>query len=411
MHFSNSDTSVCSDAATKAANAPTSIASGTSTARAPKRLVNWRSIRKTVHRRNCNKNSFIPRSSQSKKNGTEQSDVPSHSQSFAYIPIGSVKFQTVHGGIKDVAHADHIFARLESSGVFRFSSFEFCFGEVIGDSLDGETDAAFVGIDFDNAGFDFIADFENVFDFVNAVVAELGDVDETVDLVAQFDESAESGDLGDAALDDITDFVLFGDIAPGIVFGLLEAEGDALLFRIDFEDDNFNFLTGFEQFVGVVDLAGPGHIGNVDHTVDIIFDFDESAVVGHIADLTDDVLAGGILFNKNMDKVLYELGVIEGEARMAEALGVKTKAVSRRARFKSVITLIIDGQVKMFEGALEGVIAREKSGNGGFGYDPIFIADEYPGLTLADISEEQKNDISHRGKALRAMAQWLQNNK
>ena len=116
-------------------------------------------------------------------------------------------------------------------------------------------------------------------------------------------------------------------------------------------------------------------------------------------------------FNKNMDKVLYELGVIETEAKMAEAMGLKVKKVSRRARFKSVITLIIDGQIKVFEGALEGVIAREKSGNGGFGYDPIFIADEYPGLTLADISEEQKNDISHRGKALRAMAQWLQNNK
>ena len=112
-------------------------------------------------------------------------------------------------------------------------------------------------------------------------------------------------------------------------------------------------------------------------------------------------------FNKNMDKVLYELSVLESESKMAAALGLKTKPVSRRARFKSVITLIINGEVKMFEGTLEGVISREKSGNGGFGYDPIFIADEYPGLTLADISEEQKNDISHRGKALRAMAAWL----
>ena len=116
-------------------------------------------------------------------------------------------------------------------------------------------------------------------------------------------------------------------------------------------------------------------------------------------------------FNKNMDKVLYELGVIEGEARMAESLGIKVKKVSRRARFKSVITLIIDGKIQVFEGALEGIIAREKSGNGGFGYDPIFIADEYPGLTLADISEEEKNAISHRGKALRAMAQWLHQNR
>jgi XTP/dITP diphosphohydrolase len=99
-------------------------------------------------------------------------------------------------------------------------------------------------------------------------------------------------------------------------------------------------------------------------------------------------------FNANMDKVLYELSILDGE-------------VTRRARFKSVITLMIGGQPHYFEGTLEGVIAEEKSGNGGFGYDPIFIADEYPGMTLADITEEQKNEISHRGKALRAMAAWL----
>ena len=112
-------------------------------------------------------------------------------------------------------------------------------------------------------------------------------------------------------------------------------------------------------------------------------------------------------FNANMDKVLYELGVLESEANMAAGLGLHTKPVSRRARFKSVITLIVDGKKHFFEGTLDGVIAREKSGNGGFGYDPIFIADEYPGQTLADITEEQKNEISHRGKALRAMAAWL----
>ena len=112
-------------------------------------------------------------------------------------------------------------------------------------------------------------------------------------------------------------------------------------------------------------------------------------------------------FNKNMDKVLYELATLECEARMAKDLGIKVRKVSRRARFKSVITLIINGEKHFFEGALEGEIAYEKSGNGGFGYDPIFVADEYPGQTLADITEEQKNAISHRGKALRAMAAWL----
>ncbi len=115
-------------------------------------------------------------------------------------------------------------------------------------------------------------------------------------------------------------------------------------------------------------------------------------------------------FNRNMDKVLQELEIRECERNMAAALGLKMKPVSRTARFKSVITLIINGETHMFEGALEGVIARGKSGNGGFGYDPIFIADEYPGQTLADITEDQKNAISHRGKALRAMAEWLKEN-
>jgi XTP/dITP diphosphohydrolase len=116
-------------------------------------------------------------------------------------------------------------------------------------------------------------------------------------------------------------------------------------------------------------------------------------------------------FNKNMDKVLYELSRLEGERAIASSMGLKMKPFSRRARFKSVVTLMLDGKPHFFEGTLEGVIAHEKSGNGGFGYDPIFIADEFPGMTLADISEQQKNDISHRGKALRAMAEWLSKNK
>ncbi len=102
-------------------------------------------------------------------------------------------------------------------------------------------------------------------------------------------------------------------------------------------------------------------------------------------------------FDKNMDKVLSELARQES----------RFPGVSRRARFRCVVTLILDGKVRQFEGALNGTIARSKSGHGGFGYDPIFIPDEYPDRTLADITEEQKNAISHRGKALSAMAAYL----
>ncbi len=115
-------------------------------------------------------------------------------------------------------------------------------------------------------------------------------------------------------------------------------------------------------------------------------------------------------FNLNMDKVLSELSALEEDALRShdDCSGQNPAApVSRRARFRSVVTLILDGEVSQFEGVMDGTIAREKSGRGGFGYDPIFIPDEYPGLTAADITEEEKNEISHRGKALRAMAEYL----
>ena len=97
----------------------------------------------------------------------------------------------------------------------------------------------------------------------------------------------------------------------------------------------------------------------------------------------------------------------EMEASMAREAGLSVRNFGRKARFRCVVTLIIDGEKHYFEGALEGKIARTRSGNGGFGYDPVFIPDEYPDRTLADITEEEKNAISHRGKALRAMAEWL----
>lgn len=101
-------------------------------------------------------------------------------------------------------------------------------------------------------------------------------------------------------------------------------------------------------------------------------------------------------FEANMDKLLAELSKHPGEPRTA--------------RFRSVVTLMLGGVPHYFEGSLEGRIADSKSGCRGFGYDPVFIADEYPDRTLADISEEAKNAISHRGKALRAMASWMKDN-
>ena len=104
--------------------------------------------------------------------------------------------------------------------------------------------------------------------------------------------------------------------------------------------------------------------------------------------------------NANMEKLLAELSRHSGLEPESPA--------SRKARFHTVVTLILsDGQPRFFEGVCEGSIARQKSGSGGFGYDPIFLPDAYPGRTLAEVSEEEKNAVSHRGRALQAMSQWL----
>lgn len=80
----------------------------------------------------------------------------------------------------------------------------------------------------------------------------------------------------------------------------------------------------------------------------------------------------------------------------------------RSARFVCAMAAVLpDGQVLTTEGTMEGYIGYEERGNGGFGYDPIFMVPEY-GCTTAELSAEAKNAISHRGKALAAMKAKLQ---
>ena len=70
------------------------------------------------------------------------------------------------------------------------------------------------------------------------------------------------------------------------------------------------------------------------------------------------------------------------------------------------LTLIFNGEKHFFEGVMEGRIARSRSGEGGFGYDPYFYLPEF-GKTAAELTAEEKNSISHRGKALRAMLKTI----
>ena len=97
----------------------------------------------------------------------------------------------------------------------------------------------------------------------------------------------------------------------------------------------------------------------------------------------------------------------DSEANMAKLLQELGKNNNRRARFRTVIALIIQGQVHEFEGIVNGEIIRERRGGEGFGYDPIFQPEGYD-KTFAELGVEVKNQISHRARATQKLAEFLQ---
>ncbi|CAM4157671.1 non-canonical purine NTP diphosphatase [Flavobacterium weaverense] len=90
--------------------------------------------------------------------------------------------------------------------------------------------------------------------------------------------------------------------------------------------------------------------------------------------------------------------------KLLQALSHKN---DRTARFKTVVALNLGGKQKLFTGIADGEITLEKTGTGGFGYDPIFKPTGY-NETFAEISAEIKNNISHRGKATHKLIKFLQ---
>lgn len=78
----------------------------------------------------------------------------------------------------------------------------------------------------------------------------------------------------------------------------------------------------------------------------------------------------------------------------------------RRARFRTVIALLLGDEEHLFEGVVEGRIIERETGHEGFGYDPLFIPDGYD-RTFAQMSAEEKNAVSHRARAVRRLAEFL----
>jgi XTP/dITP diphosphohydrolase len=96
----------------------------------------------------------------------------------------------------------------------------------------------------------------------------------------------------------------------------------------------------------------------------------------------------------------------DSEANMTKLLHELGENNNRKARFRTVIALIQQAQVHEFEGIVEGQIIRERRGGEGFGYDPIFQPDGY-NMTFAELGTDIKNQISHRARATKKLADYL----
>lgn len=91
---------------------------------------------------------------------------------------------------------------------------------------------------------------------------------------------------------------------------------------------------------------------------------------------------------------------LDDAGRVAHLLEAMGDVTDRRARFRCVLVFLEEGRWVAGEGVFEGEIAEAPRGRGGFGYDPVFVATEFGGRTLAEVAAQEKNRVSHRARAL-----------
>lgn len=96
----------------------------------------------------------------------------------------------------------------------------------------------------------------------------------------------------------------------------------------------------------------------------------------------------------------------DADANMDKLLRQMKGLKNRKARFRTVISLVVDGMETQFEGIVNGTILEEKRGREGFGYDPVFVPDGHT-KTFAEMELDEKNEVSHRARAVQKLVSWL----
>src|SRR6266481_2729664 len=174
--------------------------------------------------------------------------------------------------------------------------------------LDAERDTLLLDIDIEHHGLDHVALLE-VVDHLLArqLPVEVGQMDHAVDIALEPEEQAELGLVLDLALDRRSDREFLDKHFPGIAHGLLEAERDPALDRIDFEHLHFDFLRGRNDLAGVHVLFGPRHFRDVDQAFNARLQFDERAVVGDVGDAAGEARIQRVLRLDALPRIVQQL--------------------------------------------------------------------------------------------------------
>ncbi len=132
------------------------------------------------------------------------------------------------------------------------------------------------------------------------------------------------------------------------------------------------------------------------------------ATVCHLPTIADDtgLVVGALHGEPGVKSARYAGPQRRDEDNIALLLKNLEGVNNREAQFKTIITLVDGDRIHQFEGVVNGIILSEKKGTGGFGYDPVFLPDGHT-QTFAEMSTQEKNEISHRAAAIKKLADFL----
>ena len=152
---------------------------------------------------------------------------------------------------------------------------------VLAQLLDSKRDALGVAVDVENACLDFITLVETVRGVTDPLSPRhVGDVDQAIDSLVNANKDTEVGDVANSALDDRAHRVGLAELVPGIGLELAHSQRDSLVLHVNAEDLGLNHIAHFDELGGVLDALVPAHLGDVNQSLDAVFEFNECTVIG-----------------------------------------------------------------------------------------------------------------------------------